>query len=103
VLSAPSRPSIIVTRVTDLFGRANLGIVAVPPGQNPLPVGGYTVTVQLSPTPGGYFIRYEPAAAEDRALEDRLSSYRANHGGRLPTGNREQPATVSKIASRTAA
>ena len=58
---------------------------------------------KLSPTPGGYFIRYVPAAAEDTALEDRLSTYRANHGGRLPTGNREQPATVSKIPSRTAA
>jgi hypothetical protein len=56
-----------------------------------------------SPMPGGYFVRYEPAAAEDKALEDRLQSYRAAHGGRLPTGNREQPATVSKLASRNAA
>ena len=57
-----------------------------------------------SPTPGGFFIRYEPAAAEDKALEDRLATYRANHGGRLPTGNnREQPSTVSKLASRNAA
>ena len=57
-----------------------------------------------SPTPGGFFIRYEPAAVEDKALEDRLATYRANHGGRLPTGNnREQPSTVSKLSSRNAA
>jgi hypothetical protein len=58
---------------------------------------------KLSPTPGGYFIRYQPASVEDKALEDRLSTYRAAHGGRLPSGNREQSATVSKTASRTAA
>jgi len=58
---------------------------------------------KLSPTPGGYFIRYETASVEDKALEDRLSTYRANHGGRLPTGNREQTTTVSKTTSRPAA
>jgi len=62
-----------------------------------------TEQAKLSPTPGGYFIRYLPASVEDKALEDRLSSYRAAHGGRLPTGNREQTTTVSKTTSRTAA
>jgi len=57
---------------------------------------------RLSPTPGGYYVRYEPATSEDQALEDRLTTYRALHGGRLPTGNRE-PATVTTISSRTAA
>jgi hypothetical protein len=57
---------------------------------------------KLSPTPGGYYVRYQPATAEEQALEERLTTYRASHGGRLPTGNRE-PATVTKINSRTAA
>ena len=53
VLSAPSRPSIIVTRVTDLFGRANLGVVAVPPALAPLPIGAYTVTAYFGPPAPG--------------------------------------------------
>lgn len=56
---------------------------------------------KLSPMPGGYYVRYEPATAEEQALEQRLSSYRASHGGRLPTGNR-RTATVPKNASRAA-
>jgi hypothetical protein len=63
VLTAPSRPSIIVTRATDLFGRANLGVVAVPPGQNPLPVGGYTVTAYFGPPAPGIALPVDPIYA----------------------------------------
>jgi hypothetical protein len=54
------------------------------------------------PIPGGYYVRYEAAAAEDEALDARLTAYRTAHGGTLPAGNYER-VTRLRLASRHAA
>jgi hypothetical protein len=54
------------------------------------------------PVPGGYYLRYEPAASEDEALVARLAAYRAQHRGNLPVGNREGRPAI-RLASRRAA
>jgi hypothetical protein len=57
---------------------------------------------KLLPVPGGYYLRYETAASEDDALAGRLASYRAEHSGMLPVGNRESGRTL-RVAPRRAA
>jgi hypothetical protein len=57
---------------------------------------------KLTPQPGGYYVRYEPATKEDEALTQRLDAYRAGHGGLLPVGNRGG-SPVLRVASRHAA
>ena len=54
---------------------------------------------KLSPAPGGFYVRYEPASAEEQALEARLSTYRERHNGRLPTGNQNLP-TAARLSPR---
>lgn len=54
------------------------------------------------PIPGGYYFRYEAAAAESEAYEERLAAYRKLHGGVVPTGNSET-LTAFRFASRRAA
>jgi hypothetical protein len=48
VLTAPSRPQVVVTRTTDLFGRAVLGTVTLPDGSS-LAVASYTVKAYFGP------------------------------------------------------
>jgi hypothetical protein len=54
------------------------------------------------PIPGGYYVRYETATAEDEALTVRLQAYREAHSGTLPTGNSESVSTL-RLAARRAA
>jgi hypothetical protein len=56
----------------------------------------------LPPSPGGYYFRYEVAAAEKDALAARLEAFQAKHRGQLPTLNRGT-ARKLRIASRRAA
>jgi len=58
--------------------------------------------LKLRPIPGGYYVRYEPAAAEDEALSARLAAYREAHSGTVPTGNSENVTTL-RLAARRAA
>jgi hypothetical protein len=57
---------------------------------------------ELRPSPGGYYLRYETAAREQEALATHLASYRAGHGGMLPTGN-AQASRALRVPSRRAA
>jgi hypothetical protein len=60
----------------------------------------------LPRTTGGYYFRYDVAPKEDEALASRLARYRAQHGGLLPTANRQQPRETKRrlrVASLTAA
>jgi hypothetical protein len=58
--------------------------------------------LKFRPIPGGYYFRYEPAAAESEALDARLGAYRTAHGGTVPTGNSETHRAL-RLASRRAA
>jgi hypothetical protein len=60
------------------------------------------VTTTLPPSPGGYYFRYELAAAEKDALAERLATFQAGHRGQLPTLNRGTKRNL-RIASRRAA
>ena len=58
--------------------------------------------LKFRPIPGGYYFRYEPAAAESEALDARLGAYREAHGGTVPTGNSDN-VTRLRLATRRAA
>jgi hypothetical protein len=58
--------------------------------------------LRYRPIPGGYYVRYESAAAEDEALASRLAGYREQHGGMMPPGNSEL-AVPLRLAQRRAA
>jgi len=57
---------------------------------------------KLPASPGGYYVRWEAAAAEADALDASLAGYRRQHGDTLPAGNRDVPAQL-RVASRRAA
>lgn len=58
--------------------------------------------LKLRPCSGGYYFRYEPTAAEEETLDQRLASYLGSHGGMLPAGN-AGPQPVLRMSARRAA
>lgn len=64
-----------------------------------------TLSVEQAKLPacaGGLFVRYQLTAKEAETLAADLTTYRAQHGGELPVGNREAPRPL-RLASRSAA
>lgn len=57
---------------------------------------------RLPPSAGGYYVRWEPTAAETEALEQWLTAFRTFHRGATPSGNAEAP-TRLRVAARRAA
>ena len=63
------------------------------------------IATQMSKLPvsaGGYYVRWEPTAAETEALEKWVGAFRTFHRGAMPQGNLETP-THLRVASRRAA
>jgi hypothetical protein len=64
-----------------------------------------TLSVEQTKLPacaGGLFFRYQLTAKETETLASELATYRAQHGGELPAGNREAPRPL-RLAARSAA
>src|SRR5262249_49263293 len=56
----------------------------------------------LPPSPGGYYFRYEIAAAEKEALAERMAAFQAKHRGQLPPPNRGAPPACRSAPRRAA-
>ncbi len=60
------------------------------------------IPANLPASIGGYYFRFQLAAAEEQALSERVADYCVRHSGRLPMGNREIAAPVRLATSRAA-